>query len=208
MVEREGVIKFSLDYQESPLAPLDIGDLTIWYQKLKSLGLLGQDPRRYDGYGFGNLSMRTGPRSFLITGTQTGHLDQLKLSDYALVIDWDIARNRLTATGETKPSSESLSHAAVYDCMGEARFVFHVHSPELWNARQCLKLPATSAEVPYGTPQMAEEIVAVLQQSGKTIVAMAGHEDGVLSFGKTADEAGEVIAGALRNLPSPGEREA
>ena len=74
MTEREGVIKYSLDFTDGVLGePASLDVLDAWRSIFKDTGLLGEDPGRYGGYGFGNLSVRT-DRGFLITGSQTGNL--------------------------------------------------------------------------------------------------------------------------------------
>lgn len=41
---------------------------------------------------------------------------------------------RLVVEGPIAPSSESLTHGQLYALDRDSRFVFHVHSPELWRA--------------------------------------------------------------------------
>ena len=110
----EGVIKFHLDFREGPSPQKNLlRELNFWRSKFRDLGLIGQDPERYEGYGFGNLSRRLpGQRenAFLISGTQTGHLDALQANHYAAVLQCSPAKNQLQATGQIKPSSEALSH--------------------------------------------------------------------------------------------------
>ena len=61
-MRQEGVIKFNLQYQLTPEVPLP-GWQTIsaWRQLLCQLQLIGQDPQRYQGLGFGNISWRLPP---------------------------------------------------------------------------------------------------------------------------------------------------
>lgn len=204
MAETEGVIKYELVFRDAePLRAHDYSDLTRWHRRFKVARILGHDPERYDGYGFGNISECLSETAFLISGTQTGELDELNPGDYALVTKADIEKNRIEAEGWIAPSSEALSHAAIYALHPDIRFVFHVHSPDIWQARKQLALPETGAEVPYGTPQMAEEIKRLYRegplQEGK-VLAMAGHEDGIIGFGLTADEAGEGIVKLLQRI--------
>lgn len=202
MSEQEGVIKYQLDWEEAPaIEPFDFDALTRWHGRFKQAGLLGQDPERYDGYGFGNISERLNQLSFLISGTQTGHLDTLGPDDYAVVVRAIIEENRAIAVGPVKPSSEALTHAAVYALDPDIRFVFHVHSPDIWQSRILRGLPQTGADIPYGTPDMASEVKRLFDAGAfedKSILAMAGHEDGIIGFGPTADEAGQVIMNALQ----------
>lgn len=207
----EGVIKFQAEHRTCPLDPRRYGELactlTAWREILALTGLVGQEPHLYGGFGYGNISGRTGPpsaprgrRSFLITGTQTSGLRCVTLGDFCVVERFDDRRNRAESFGPRMPSSESLTHGAVYDLGPHIRFVFHGHSPTLWRRARELRLPTTSAEVPYGTPEMAAEVRRLYRSSpladGK-IFAMGGHEDGIVVFGRTAEEAGQVL---LRTL--------
>lgn len=209
MVEEEGVIKYQLEFQDAePLRPHDFSDLTRWHHRFKTAGLLGQDPERYEGYGFGNISERLNQVSFVISGTQTGHLDVLGPRDYAVVVRAVINENRVISMGPVKPSSEALTHAAVYALDPEIRFVFHVHSPDIWQARNRLNLPETAADIPYGTPEMAGEVKRLFDAgtlSEISVFAMAGHEDGIVGFGRTADEAGERLMQVLGQTPLTGK---
>ena len=206
--EAEGVVKFRAEHEAADLpasvAPV-AATLAAWRRVLMALRLVGRDPERYGGYGFGNLSARLPPlaapsaaRPFLITGSQTGHLPHLALADFALVERCDPAANRLASRGRATPSSESMTHGALYALSPAIGAVFHVHSPELWRRRD---LPRTAEAVPYGTPEMAAEVGRVwrqeLAQDGRGLVVMGGHEDGALAFAATAAEAGELLIGTL-----------
>ena len=92
-MQAEGVIKFDLQFRTAePVAMDALLELNRWRSILWKHNLIGQDPARYDGYGFGNVSLRTGPggqecgrREFVISGTQTGELEKLDNSHYAIV---------------------------------------------------------------------------------------------------------------------------
>jgi ribulose-5-phosphate 4-epimerase/fuculose-1-phosphate aldolase len=204
----EGVIKFKLDF--SMAGPVDLqplAELNQWRTILWQQALIGQDPARYEGYGFGNVSQRIGDddavrgkRCFVISGTQTGHLPELDNTHYTLVRTYDAASNAVSATGPIKPSSESLTHGMIYDLDNAIRIVLHVHSPDIWLAADSLGIPVTDSAVPYGTPQMAAEVQRLFKETDvyeQKIFSMGGHEDGVVSFGTTAEEAGEIL---LRTL--------
>ncbi|MEE8365275.1 MAG: class II aldolase/adducin family protein [Gammaproteobacteria bacterium] len=204
MTEQEGVIKYDLVFHEAdPVIDHDFTSLTRWHRRFKQAGILGQCPERYDGLGFGNISERMDEFCFLISGTQTGHLVNLAPADYALVTHADVSRNRIEAKGQVKPSSETLTHAAVYALDTNIRFVFHVHSPDIWNQRAVLCLPQTGADIAYGTADMAIEMNRLYQQGAfhnKKVLAMVGHEDGIIGFGCTGDETGEAIMSLLAYL--------
>ncbi|WP_455220221.1 class II aldolase/adducin family protein [Kaarinaea lacus] len=199
MKEKEGVIKYQLDYTETPpVAAERIREINAWRQILFLLGLIGQDPDRYGGYGFGNVSCRLNPDEniFLISGTQTAHLPMLGVEDYTVVTLCDPMTNHIVAEGPVKPSSEALTHGAIYQVDSSINFVFHVHSPAIWQQAARLAIPITSPDALYGTPEMAKEIdalIASVDAHKKHIIAMGGHEDGMVSFGPTAELAGQTL---------------
>ncbi len=207
-MSREGVIKFDCRYQPTPAIELPGWQgISAWRQILRRLQLIGQDPARYQGLGFGNISWRLPPPAgespscaFAISGTQTGGLTQLTPAHYAQVLASDPIANRVVAQGPVKPSSEALTHASVYAADPEARVVMHVHSPELWQRGATLGLPATAAGVDYGTPEMAAEVAGLLSRPENRrlgIFVMAGHEDGIVAFGPDADATGKCLVGWL-----------
>ena len=200
MAEQEGVIKFSLNFTPSEQSrQIDI-ELHAWRALLHGYGLIGQVPHRYEGFGFGNLSQREAI-GFSITATQTGGRQRRSDTGYAWVTAWSLEQNALSATGLTPPSSESLTHAAIYEAQPEVRFVFHVHSPDLWTDRAILELPETAAEIPYGTVEMALALKALAANLGdEGIAAMAGHEDGIVSWSKSAVGAGLLLMNGLQRL--------
>ena len=205
----EGVIKFRALHQRGELSRRQYGEvsrtLRSWRKILFGLELVGRDPARYDGAGYGNLSARVsapssrrGSRSFLISGTQTGGMSELGHDELCLVSHYDVRLNQVRSEGPILPSSESLTHGAIYDLSPVIRFVFHVHSPVLWTARRELRLPTTPSEVGYGTPDMARAVQHLFQTthlSDSGVLAMGGHEDGVIAFGHTPEDAGNRLLG-------------
>lgn len=213
-MEAEGVIKFDLHYREAkPVAWTELDTLNAWRSRLWQLRLIGQDPQRYDGYGFGNVSVRYGPsdaapgeRAFLISGTQTGALPELDERHYTRVIRYDATANRVVAEGPVKPSSESLTHGMLYDMDACIQTVLHVHSPALWQAAGTLGLPVTRASVPYGTPAMAAEVQRLFRETDvlrQGIFSMGGHADGIVAFGQTVATAGDTLLAALAQARHP-----
>jgi ribulose-5-phosphate 4-epimerase/fuculose-1-phosphate aldolase len=171
------------------------------------LNLVGQDPERYDGAGYGNLSARIGPRgvgrgrrSFLITGTQTSGLAAIGLESFCLVLRYYPEDNRVESAGPIEPSSESMTHGAIYDLSPSIRYVFHAHAPVIWRRAAQLRLPTTDPRVEYGTPAMAAEVGRLQRSTALSelrCLAMGGHEDGVITFGRSAEEAGQAMMRVL-----------
>lgn len=204
VTNQEGVIRFKLDFQEGAPPPADqLYELNAWRSIFLQLGLIGQDPNRYDGYGFGNLSRRNPAGQageFLISGTQTGSLLQLLPQHYATVQKCAPFSNSITASGEIKPSSEALSHGILYQSAPEVHWVMHLHSPDIFKHADTLQLPSTNPAAEYGTPEMASELKKLAdarQNQGPNLLAMGGHEDGILAYGHTASETGALVIETL-----------
>ena len=213
MTDREGVIKFELAFCRGPLPALtQLQELEAWRLIFRRLGLLGQDPQRYAGLGFGNLSRRAGgdlpAGAFIISGTQTGGLERLTPADYVTVLSCDPDRNRVIASGPTHPSSEALSHGVLYQADPRINWVMHLHCPDIFAAGNRLHLPTTDPEAPYGSPRMATEIRRLCPEAGwPGLLVMGGHEDGILAFGATAAATGTrvimTLAAALAGSENP-----
>jgi ribulose-5-phosphate 4-epimerase/fuculose-1-phosphate aldolase len=190
----EGVIKFHVE-QETAVGcgESEIVELTKWRKELRAVGLVGQDLARYGGLGFGNLSKRMDDGTFLITASQTGHLDKLTPDDYTRITNFSPGRNLVWSKGINHPSSETMTHLAAYGSNQRVQFVFHAHSPEIWNAKDDLDLPVTDPAIECGTVEMYYEVQQLLKERDnywKGILAMGGHTDGLLAWGESADEAG------------------
>lgn len=204
MTGQEGVIKFQLLHTPGPpLALKQVVQLMAWRGILHQLELVGADPNRYDGLGFGNLSRRIAlpsafgtARPFIISGTQTGFLRELAPEHFTTVSECVPEANRVVSFGPIEPSSEAMTHAAIYGFDPNLRNVIHVHSPRIWRAAVRLKLPRTPESAACGTLAMAEAVREVLRE-GPTrklrCFVMGGHEDGVIAFGRTMDQAGTAL---------------
>ena len=203
----EGVIKFHADHQLGALDPHRYGDLACrlgsWREVMSKLQLVGQDPARYGGAGYGNVSARIGPpgsprgkRAMIISGTQTGGIARMTLEHLCVVERYDYRNNSVCSHGPCLPSSETMTHGAIYDLSPAIRFVLHAHSPVIWRRSAALGIPTTNPQVPYGTPEMAQEaqrLYSARMLESKRIMAMGGHEDGIIVFGENAEGAGQVL---------------
>lgn len=192
----EGVIKFHLEHRQGRL-PDDTPwrELESWRRVLWRLRLTGRDPQRYGGYAYGNVSRRT-DQGILISGSQTGGRTNLELTEYALVEAFDLPSNSVRSIGLTKPSSESLSHCAIYQAAPHAGCVLHVHHGLMWKHGNELGWFCTPADVEYGTQAMADTLGVWCAGRESGIVVMGGHVDGVIVFGATISAAGCLLLNA------------
>jgi ribulose-5-phosphate 4-epimerase/fuculose-1-phosphate aldolase len=191
----EGYIKFESDWRKTKaLDNAEIASLIRWRRPLYNAGLIGYYQEH--GIGFGNLSVRAGAESqFIISGSQTGHLPDLGAEHIALVKDYDIERNRVTSVGAHEASSESMTHAAIYELHPDIGAVVHVHSEALW-AQLKGSAATTDADVAFGTPEMAREFRRLFRDTDfklTGIAVMAGHEAGLVSTGSNLRQAAERI---------------
>ncbi len=187
-------VKFTHERAGGKIAPFDqLPALNECRRKLHELHLIGEDS---NGIGFGNLSARDGAAgNFYVTGSATGGLTEVTLADCVQVVAYDFEQNWVRYEGAAIPSSESLTHAAIYDSDPMASAVIHCHDSILWT-KLLGCVPTTSPAAAYGTPQMAYEIIRLFDVGDartRKIFAMAGHEGGILAFGTNFEEAFDVL---------------
>jgi len=118
-------VKFRYERAGAHIAAFDaLAELNAYRRKLLEQRLMGVDS---NGVGFGNLSVRDGrTTSFYITGSATGALAELTPTDWVRVVAYDFEKNWLRYEGAAIPSSESLTHAAIYESDPTAAAVIHL----------------------------------------------------------------------------------
>ena len=187
-------VKFTHECAISELAPFaGVVELNGCRQKLLERRLIGVDS---SGISYGNISVRDGVTSnFHITGSGTGGIRELTLADCAKVVAYNFEKNWLRYEGSTIPSSESLTHAAIYETDAKAAAVIHCHDSTLW-AALLNEAPTTSNAVAYGTPEMAYETMRLFRVTDvqtRKILVTAGHQGGIVTFGRNLEEAFAVL---------------
>ena len=193
-----GSVKFTCEHVHAQLEPFaGFEELNACRRRLLTLGLIGVDG---SGIGYGNVSVRDCSRpGFYITGSATGAKPELTLDHYSRVTAVDASRNWLRCEGFAIASSESLTHAAVYEANPAANAIIHGHSTILWH-RFIDRAPTTDRNVEYGTPAMAGEVARLFREtnvSRQKLFVMGGHEEGFVVFGAELDDAFRVLAAAL-----------
>lgn len=193
-----GYVKFSCDWVNGDPVSVSVLDRLIsWRDKLFERGVIGV----YDtGIGFGNVSIRLGAGpEFIISGTQTGRIQQISPESFTVVKEYSFANNWVRCVGPVMASSEALTHAALYEADSAIKAVLHIHEHTLWQA-QLDVAPTTAKQIEAGTPEMAlavKSMTAKYFPNSAGLIIMGGHQDGVLVFGKSCDEAGELIMRTL-----------
>jgi len=198
LVIDEGYIKFHSDlYQTPPPSEWVVEEVNTWRDRLYAMGYIGA----YEGgIGYGNISVRSELLSeFIVTGSGTGTIPILFADHFTRVSSFSIDANSVVCEGQIDASSESMTHAAVYACDPDARAVIHIHSRRHWEALLG-KIPTTSASAAYGTPEMAREIQRLFDETDFReirVMAMAGHDEGILSYGTSLKDAGARLMDVL-----------
>jgi ribulose-5-phosphate 4-epimerase/fuculose-1-phosphate aldolase len=194
---KEGQVKFSFEILEKkPVQDNAIRELNAYRQKCFDLNLIGAKKwGELKGIGFGNISVKDGD-DFIISGTGTGRLSVLTKEHYTRITKYDLKRNHVECSGAIPPSSEALTHAAVYDSDAGIKAVIHIHDSAFWQYLLQQDVPKTAPDAAYGTPEMVYEVKRLGKEYDawqKKIIVMKGHEEGVLVFGKSLEEAFSVL---------------
>lgn len=197
----DGVIKYDRSNftQCGPIDLVEYSAIEYWRKKLFQKNLIGEYPEAQ--VGFGNISeiknystyLQSQVPQFIITGTQTGKYPDLDGRYYTRVLDYNINEMKITMMGPIIASSEALTHAAIYNYNKNIKAIFHIHSPEIWNGMIKDNSAHTCKSIPYGTVEMARATEKCIASADSGSFSMHGHEDGVVAFGRTPDEAGEII---------------
>jgi len=195
----EGYIKFNSHlHQTPPPSEWVVEEVNLWRDRMYALGYIGA----YQGdIGYGNISIKSDllDDEFIVTGSGTGNLPILFANHFTRVSSYSIDDNSVVCEGRIDASSESMTHAAVYACAPDARAVIHIHSRPHWEALLG-EIPTTSGKAAYGTPEMAREIKRLFDETNFReirVMAMAGHDEGILSYGASLDDAGRRLLDVL-----------
>ncbi len=204
MSETEGTIKFAYELltPTDPIAGDEIArPLFAWRTLFRRLGILGQHPERYEGFGFGNLSARDPDRTteFVISASQTSGFEDFDTSHLVRITNCNLDRFWADALGTYPPSSETITHAMVYAADPKVKWVFHCHCPEIWKLTDDLTLPHTPLDVAYGSTNMVLAVSKLLatHHSRPIVFTTMGHEDGIFACGPTARDTGGLLVSYL-----------
>ena len=197
----DGVIKYKFDFKQTkPLKLSQYEAIETLRKRLYSLKLIGI----HEGIGYGNISQKNNDCTFVVTGTQTGHLASLQGEHYTLIEAYDDRDFYLKSSGMIKPSSESLTHGTIYNLHDDIKAVIHIHSKALWNFMLQNSYLKTE-DVPYGTQEMIDEvnrIYSTINPLENTLFVMSGHEDGVIIFGSSLNEAEQTLYSLIADFLS------
>ena len=197
----DGIIKYDRGQfiRSSALNLDEYESLEKWRKILYNINLIGEYlPEKI---GFGNLSQKMDYKAycqsnccqFVITATQTGHLKELNGLSYTRVLDYNLEKQKIKVMGPKEASSEALTHAAMYESNNAINTVFHIHDKIIWKGMIEADYDYTDEDIPYGTKEMADSVSKYTRHKNSGLIVMKGHEDGVISYGKNSQEAGDLL---------------
>jgi hypothetical protein len=195
----EGIVKFNCHWTQAGPVITDepFAILNYWREVLFNMDLIGAYE---NGVGKGNMSIRDGQsRKFFITGSATGEIPELEPSHYVRVEGCNYQENAVKCTGPLKASSESLTHAAIYEADQGTNAIVHVHCHDIWKKQKGL-VPTTHDTYEYGSQELALDIFRLFRETDiieKRILIMGGDPDGIITFGNDMDEAINILMSYL-----------
>lgn len=149
----------------------------------------------YPGGSAGNLSFRLNPNKlgFIITGSRIGLKNKLTENQFVHVVNVDFLNKTIHVNGKIEPSSESMLHWAIYEKRPDVNAIFHGHSQQILNLVEQNQWIITQNEAAYGTCELVNEVIGVL--NSHNFIIMKNH--GFLALGNTMNEAGNRALQAL-----------
>ncbi len=159
-----------------------IKELMFWCREFDKLNLAPLN----ETCSSGNLSFRS-DNGFIITAAGKD-MSKITVNDLVKVKKCNINRNEVEAVGITEPSSESFLHWFIYQNRKDINAIFHGHSRVILEKADKMNLIKTKRERPYGSIELAKEVLRVLDKNN--YIVMTNH--GFLSLGRTMKEAGEL----------------
>ncbi|MEI6851401.1 MAG: class II aldolase/adducin family protein [Bacteroidota bacterium] len=187
-------VKFTTVYKDK-IAPLHphLDELKNWCRLFHDKGLAPP----YPGGSYGNLSFRTERDSFIITGTCIGLKDTLGNDCFVEIHDCNADTKEILVTGNRPPSSETFMHYIIYHNRPDVQAIFHGHNQQITENAALLTIPETAKEVPYGTVELAESVLAILGNNNFFVIKAHGF----VSLGGNMDEAGKLACAWLEQTP-------
>ncbi|MDW8159398.1 MAG: class II aldolase/adducin family protein [Bacteroidia bacterium] len=147
------------------------------------------------GIGYGNLSLRSNELGFFITASQTASYPLLSPQQICWITRWNIEQNFIQAVGILAPSSESLTHCAIYQSCYQAHAIIHIHQQKFWEIESPY-LAYTPLGENCGTSSLAQSIIQLFSKVHSSSILginMRGHRSGLIFWGKDLWEAYQKI---------------
>ncbi len=143
----------------------------------------------HSGGAAGNHSYRTAKESCIITKSGMAPRREPVVEQYVALLGYD-EEKRIIYAGRSHPSSESVLHYRIYQNFPGVQSVMHGHSRLFLQYAQALHLPVTEALHPYGTPELAESALELLDGNNRCIILK---DHGFVVVGESIQMAGKLV---------------
>jgi ribulose-5-phosphate 4-epimerase/fuculose-1-phosphate aldolase len=163
-----------------------LAQLNNWAFVLAELGLTPL----HAGGAYGNQSFRSEPASLIIT--KSGMIPERDLipDNYVCIEEFDEESRTFFIRGTSDPSSESILHYCIYKEFLSVGAIMHGHSKLLEHYATRLEIPVTSTFQPYGTYELANSAVNLLQGKNGFILLK---DHGFVAVEKDIDSTGNLV---------------
>jgi ribulose-5-phosphate 4-epimerase/fuculose-1-phosphate aldolase len=163
-----------------------LAELNTWIFILAGLGLTPVHP----GGAYGNQSYRIGQSSMIITKSGMIPEKELAPDNYVYVDGFEEEKGIFSTRGMSNPSSESILHYSIYNRFDNVGAIMHGHSILFEQQAKSLKIPVTMTFYPYGTLELAESAVELLQNKSGFILLK---KHGFVAIGKDIKTTGNLV---------------
>ena len=185
MAEGKVAPKFTTEFLDRQVpGDQQIDELKKWCDQFTKSGLMPF----YGSGAYGNLSFRLKPGSQEFIITSSGMKETSAAESFVKVSRVDLEKKIVYAAGQREPSSESMFHSLIYRARPEINAVFHGHCQALLDNCARLGLVCTEKEEPYGTLELADQIMKALGKNDFLIIK----NHGFIALGKNMAAAGEL----------------
>ena len=196
-----GIIKFNQIHINKPIPDsTELRELIHFRNKLFNYKLIGETK---EGIGYGNISIREkSTMKFIISASGTGKIILTNRNHFSAVDSVNLQKNKVKCTGRYPASSESMTHYMIYKLSNKVNSIIHIHNSKLWNVLMD-KMPCTQRNSAYGTPEIAQEIKRLWNESNlksANTIVMKGHKDGIIVFGTSIEEAFNLVMSYNNNF--------
>lgn len=168
--------------------------LNHWAHIFAQLGLA---PVHGSG-AYGNQSYRTGETSFIITKSAMIPAETLHPDNFCHVTGFDEQTTSFITEGTALPSSESFLHQALYQFLPHINTILHGHCSLLNNYSQALNIPVTKNFYDYGTQDLANSALELLND--KPILFFILKDHGFVALGEDIDSTGKLTLSYFSDL--------
>lgn len=171
----------------------ELGVVRTYFRRAGYLGV-------QKGVAYGNMSWK--PKDleigeFILIGTQTSRKSSITKDDLVLILDCSFKTNLVEYAGKIEPSTEALTHTAIYWYGAEngrkIGAVIHAHHALIWKYMLDNDYLRTGSKAKAGTLELVKEIQLIMEVGSQIGFAMEGHKNGIWVYGEDLHEVRDIL---------------